>query len=78
MGSVGKSEGERNARGMEAAGDVGIVDEREKLFVRAAGPVVVSFAEVDVDESFVLDGGHCGGRGGIWDSSGFSEDNQAV
>ena len=58
--------GERNARGVEAAGDVGVVDEWEELFVRAAGPVAVCLTEVDVDEGFVLDGGHCGSRGGIW------------
>lgn len=34
---------------METAGDVGMVDKREELFVRPAGPVAVGFAEVDVD-----------------------------
>ena len=39
----------RILRGVEAAGDVGVVDEGEELLVGAAGPVAVGFAEVDVD-----------------------------
>ena len=31
-------------RGVEAAGDVGVVDEGEELLVGAAGPVAVGFA----------------------------------
>lgn len=63
-GARGEEKGERkrgseSVRSVEAAGDVGMVDEREEFFVGAAGPVTVGFAQVDIDEGFVLDGGHC-------------------
>ena len=57
---------ERNIRRVEATGDIGVVDEWDELFVGAAGPVAVCFAKVDIDESFVLDRGHCGNRARIW------------
>lgn len=46
--------------GVEAAGDVGDVDEGEEGGVGAAFEVAEAFAEVDVEEGFVLDGTHGG------------------
>ena len=45
---------------MEAARDVGLVDHGQELEVWTAGPVAVGFAQVDVEEGFMLDGAHVG------------------
>ncbi len=47
-----------DSRGVEAAGDVGLVDHGEELEVRTARPVAIGFSQVDVDQGFVLDGPH--------------------
>lgn len=46
---------------MEAARDVGLVDHGQEFEVGPAGPVAVGFAEVDVQEGFVLDWAHGAG-----------------
>lgn len=49
------------SRGVEAARDVGLVDHGQEFEVGSAGPVAVGFAEVDVQEGFVLDWAHGAG-----------------
>ena len=43
---------------MESAGYIGDIDEWEELFIGSAFQVAEAFTEVDVEESFVLDGAH--------------------
>lgn len=45
--------------GVEAAGDIGVVDKRDEVFIGAAGEVAVGFAEVDVDLDGDSNGWHC-------------------
>lgn len=42
----------RNCCLLESTGYVGLVDEGDEFFVRAAFEVPIAFAEVDVDEDF--------------------------
>lgn len=53
--------GQGTHEGVEAARDVGLVDHGQEFEVGSAGPVAVGFAEVDVQEGFVLDWAHGAG-----------------
>lgn len=50
---------------LESTGDIGLVNEGKQFLVRATFEIAIGLAQVNVDEGFLLDGGHgakCSGQ----------------